>query len=114
MFSSEIMVRTHDEHHIFDWETHQRINVPKDVVIGNQVWVGYRTVLLAGTHIGTGSIIGAGAVTSSEFGEHVLIAGCPAKVIRENVCWSRDHTGSFQRGRLEECIDQDALKYMQI
>lgn len=114
MFSSEIMIRTHDEHHIFDWETHQRINRPKDVVIGNQVWVGYRTLLLAGAHIGTGSIVGAGAVTSSGFGNHVLIAGCPAKVIRENVCWSRDNTGYFQRSRLEDCIDQNALKYVEI
>lgn len=112
MFSSEIVIRTHDDHHIFERETHRRINWPKNVMIGNQVWVGYKTILLAGAHIGTGSIVGAGAVTSSCFGEHVLIAGCPAKVIRENVCWSRDDTGCFQHGRLEECIDQNALKYM--
>ncbi len=112
MFSSEIVIRTHNEHHIFDWNTYERMNRPKDVVIGNQVWVGYRTVFLAGTHIGTGSIVGAGTVTSSHFGEHVLLAGCPAKVIRENVCWSRDNTGYFQRNRLEECIDQNALKYI--
>ena len=114
MFSSEIVIRTHDEHHIFDWETHERINRSKDVVIGDQVWVGYRTILLAGAHIGTGSIVGAGAVTSSEFGEHVLIVGCPAKVLRENVCWSRDNTGYFQREWLEECADQNALNYMRI
>lgn len=114
MFSSEVVLRTHDDHHIFDWETHQRINMPKDVVIGNQVWIGYRAVLLAGAHIGTGSIVGAGAVTSSGFGEHTLIAGCPAKIIREHVCWSRDHTGYVQRSRLEECIDQSALRYIQI
>lgn len=111
MFSSEVVIRTHDDHHIFDWETHERINRPKDVVIGNQVWVGYRTMILAGAHIGAGSIVGAGTVTSSGFGDHVLIAGCPAKVIRENVCWSRDNTGYFQRDRLEECVDRNALKY---
>lgn len=114
MFSSEIVIRTHDDHHIFDCGTHKRINRPKDVIIGNQVWVGYRAVLLAGAHIGTGSIVGAGAVTSSYFGEHVLLAGCPAKVIRENVCWSRDNTNYFQRDWLEECVDQNALNYMQI
>ena len=112
MLSSEIMIRTHDEHHIFDWGTHQRINIPKDIVIGNQVWVGYRVLLLAGAHIGAGSVVGAGAVTSSDFGEHVLVAGCPAKAIRENVCWSRDDTSYFHHSRLEECIDQKALKYI--
>lgn len=113
MFSSEVVIRTHDDHHIFDWETHQRINRPKDVTIGDQVWVGYKTLLLAGARIGTGSIVGANAVTSSSFGDHVLIAGCPAKVIREKVCWSRDDTGYFQHDRLEECMDQNALKYWQ-
>lgn len=113
MFSSEVVIRTHDDHHIFDWETHQRINWPKDVIIGDQVWVGYKTLLLAGARIGTGSIVGANAVTSSSFGDHVLIAGCPAKMIREKVCWSRDDTGYFQHDRLEECMDQNALKYWQ-
>ena len=112
MFSSGIVIRTDDAHHIFDGTTHQRINIPKNVIIGNQVWIGYQAVLLAGACIGTGSVVGARAVTSSCFKEHRLIAGCPAKVIRENVCWSRDNTEAFQRSRLEDCIDQSALKYM--
>ena len=112
MLSSGIIIRTQDDHHIFDMETHRRINMCRDVVIENQVWLGYETLLLAGAHIGAGSVVGARAVTSSVFGSHVLIAGCPAKVIRENVCWSRDLTGHFQRNNLEECMDQNALKYM--
>ena len=76
--------------------------------------MGYKTFLLAGAHIGTGSIVGAGAVTSSGFGDHVLLAGCPTKVIRENVCWSRDDTAYFQRRCLEECMDQNALKYTEL
>lgn len=110
MLSCGIVLRTHDDHHIFDRLTHQRINVPKDVVIGKQVWIGYDVSLLAGAQIGAGSIVAARAVTSSRFGEYVLIAGCPAKVIRENVCWSRDNTAYFQRSRLEECVDQSALR----
>lgn len=112
MLSCGIVIRTHDDHHIFDAQTHQRINIPKDVIIEEQVWVGYDAMLLAGAHVGAGSIVGAGAVTSSGFGDHVLLAGRPAKVIRENVCWSRDNTAFFQRGTLEECMDQNALKYM--
>lgn len=73
---------------------------------------GYEVVLLAGACIGVGSSVGARAITSSRFGDHVMIAGCPAKVIHENVCWSRDNTGFLSRSRLEECIEQKALKYM--
>lgn len=112
MFSSRIVIRTDDAHHIFDKTTHQRINIPKNVIIGDQVWVGYDAVLLAGAYIGKGSVVGARAVTSSCFKDHTLIAGCPAKVIRENICWSRDNTEAFQRSRLEDCIDQNAIKYM--
>ncbi len=112
MLSCGIVIRTHDDHHIFDLLTHQRLNVPRDVIIEDQVWVGYDVMLLAGAHVGNGSVVGAGAVTSSSFGEHVLIAGCPAKAVRENVCWSRDNTAAFQRSRLEECLDRNALKYM--
>lgn len=112
MFSSGVVVKTHDGHHIFDKLTHERINVSKNVIIENQVWIGCEAVLLAGAHIGAGSVVGARAVTSSGFGDHMLIAGCPAKAVRENICWSRDNTESFQRSRLEECIDQSALKYL--
>lgn len=112
MLSTGIMILTHDEHHIFDSRTHDRVNHAKDVIIGNQVWVGYRATLLGGTHIGAGSIVGTGAVTSSCFGDHVALGGCPAKIIRENVCWSKDSTWYFDRANLEECIDLSALKYM--
>ncbi len=104
LVSTQVVIRNHDGHHIFDMETHRRINYPKDIIIEEHVWIGYRTVLLGGTRIGRDSIVGAGAVTSGQFGEHQVIAGCPAKVIREHVCWSKDDTGYFNRDCLEECV----------
>ena len=112
MVSRGVRIRTHDKHHIFDKSTHKRINYPQEVVIGNKVWIGQDVVILAGSNIGTGSIVGERAVTSSVFGKHVIIAGCPAKVIREDICWSRDGTGFFNHERLEECYDDTAFKYM--
>lgn len=112
LFSSQILIRNHDGHHIFDVNTHKRINYSKDIIIGNHVWVGWGASFLGGTQIGNGSIVGARAVTSSKFGEHQIIAGSPARVIRENVCWSIDSTGLFNRDTLEECIHQEAFKYL--
>lgn len=112
MLSNGIVVMTHDEHHIFDCMTHERINFARDVIIEDQVWVGYRVTLLGGTRIGTGSIVGTGAVTSSGFKDHVVLAGCPARIVRENVCWSKDSTWYFNRNSLDECVDQNTLKYM--
>lgn len=107
-----VIVRTHDEHHIFDADTHKRINYPKDVILGDNVWIGLRAFILAGARIGKGSVVGAGTVTSGQFGEHQIIAGCPAKVLRERVCWSRDNTYYFNHNILEECVSQEALKYL--
>lgn len=76
------------------------------------MWIGHGVVLLVGANIGDGSVVGENAITSSIFPVHVIIAGSPAKVIRENVCWSRECTVYYDRERLEDFIDQNAMKYI--
>ena len=112
LFSIGIILRTHDAHHIFDKTTHKRLNYAKDIIIGNQVWIAYNATLHGGCEIGDGSVVGERSLTSSRFGDHVVIAGSPAKVLRENICWSKDGTEFFNCDTLEECLSQDALKYM--
>lgn len=102
MSSNNIIIRNHDNHHIFDKNSGIRINYSRDIDIGKQGWIGEGVSLLPGARIGCGSIVGEGAVTSSQFPDHVIIAGSPAKVIRENICWSRDNTFYF-RGFLTMC-----------
>lgn len=112
LFSTQIVLRTHDSHHIFSLDTYERINYPRDIVVGDNVWIGYRVMLLGGAVIGTGSVVGTGSITSSQFGDHRIIAGVPARVIREKICWSRDNTGYFNHAFFDECISKDALKYL--
>lgn len=112
LFAANVTLRTHDGHHIFDLFTKKRINVPQDIVIGNQVWIAYGATLLGGARIGNGSVIGAGSITSSEFGDHTVIAGSPAKIIRENICWSKDSEEKCNHQEFGECFDQTALKYL--
>ena len=50
----------------------------KDVVIGNNVWIGTHSIILPGVHIGDNVIIGAGSVVTKDFPDNVLIAGNPA------------------------------------
>lgn len=52
------------------------------ISIGNRVWVGDGVVILAGTHIGDGCIIGANSVLKGTFPNDTLIAGAPARAIR--------------------------------
>lgn len=112
LLATNVILRTHDSHHIFDLKSHMRINVPEDVVIGDQVWIAKGATLLSGARIGTGSVVAANTVTSSSFSDHCIIAGIPGKVIREGICWSKDDTGLSNYTVLEECNSQDALKYI--
>ncbi|MBO5067563.1 MAG: transferase, partial [Clostridia bacterium] len=54
----------------------------KEVVIGNDVWIGGRVIILPGVHIGNGAIIGAGAVVTKDVPEYSIVGGNPAKVIK--------------------------------
>jgi acetyltransferase-like isoleucine patch superfamily enzyme len=59
----------------------------KQVRIGNHVWIGCNVTILEGTQIGHNSIIAAGSVVKGVFPDHVLIAGNPARVVKQAVNW---------------------------
>ena len=53
-----------------------------DIVIGNDVWIGYEAVVLSGVHIGDGAIIGTRAVVTRDVPPYTIVGGVPAKKIR--------------------------------
>lgn len=54
-----------------------------DIVIGNDVWIGYGAVVMAGVTIGDGAIIGARAVVTKDVPPYTIVGGVPAKPIRK-------------------------------
>lgn len=54
-----------------------------DIVIGNDVWIGYEAVILAGVTIGDGAIIGSRAVVTKDVPPYTIVGGVPAKQIRK-------------------------------
>lgn len=53
-----------------------------DIVIGNDVWIGYKAVILQGVQIGDGAIIGARAVVTKDVPPYTVAGGVPAKAIK--------------------------------
>jgi virginiamycin A acetyltransferase len=69
-----------------------------DIVIGNDVWIGYEAVIMSGIHIGNGAIIGTRAVVTKDVEPYTIVGGVPAKPIRrrfhdetikklQSICW---------------------------
>ena len=54
-----------------------------DIVIGNDVWIGYEAVIMAGVHIGDGAIIAARAVVTKDVPPYTIVGGVPARPIRK-------------------------------
>ena len=54
-----------------------------DIAIGNDVWIGYDAVIMAGVTIGDGAIIGTRAVVTKDIEPYSIVGGVPAKEIRK-------------------------------
>lgn len=54
-----------------------------DIIIGNDVWIGYEAVILSGVTIGDGAVIGCRAVITKDIPPYTIVGGVPAKPIRK-------------------------------
>lgn len=81
--SENVIIRDSDNHDIL-YDGYEK---SKPIKIGNNVWIGLNAVILKGVTIGEGSIVAAGAVVTKDVPPNCLVAGIPARVIKENVKW---------------------------
>lgn len=98
MFAAEVEIINGDGHSIFDVSTGKKINCMKTatsekrtIKISNHVWLGQRCMVLSGSVIEEGSIVGANAVVKNHIQNNCIVAGSPAKIIKKNVAWSRNN-----------------------
>ncbi len=91
MLSTDIIIRVGDKHSILDSETKLRINPAKDVVLEDRVWIGRAVQVLKGTYLRSETVVGACSVVTSKFSKsNCVVAGMPARIVKENICWDRD------------------------
>lgn len=55
----------------------------KGIVIENNVWIGTQVVILDNVHVGTGAVLGAGAVVTKDVPSNAVVVGNPAKILRK-------------------------------
>ncbi|NCY02976.1 MAG: acyltransferase [Planctomycetia bacterium] len=79
-----------DMHSIVDVATGRRLNPPRDIRLGDRVWLGEGVRVWKGASIGAGSIIGTESLVTKPIPENVIAAGVPARVIRTGVTWRHD------------------------
>lgn len=83
----ESIIMDTDQHSIYDQE-HNCINEDEEVSIGANVWLGARSFILKGVNIQDGCIIGANTTITRSFNmDKIVIAGNPAKIVRNNIHW---------------------------
>lgn len=90
LFSSNIEIRTTDSHSILSLETKQRINIAKDVIVRNNIWIGNSSRLWKGTIIDDNCVVGYGSMTNGHIPSNCLAVGTPAKVLKENIVWDKE------------------------
>ena len=66
-----------DEAEFFDWRRSHA------VTIGNDVWIGHGAVILPGRTLGDGAVVAAGAVVTKDVPAYAIVAGVPARVVKE-------------------------------
>ena len=71
-----------DENHTGKYKNWDNVTSAR-IKIGDRVWVGFNSIILKGVTIGEGAVIGAGSVVTKDIPAYVVVAGNPARVIKE-------------------------------
>jgi maltose O-acetyltransferase len=83
MMGPEVVIL--DRNHRFDDPTRpigeQGETESRPPVIGNNIWIGTRAIILPGVRVGDGAIIGAGSVVTKDVAPYTIVGGNPAKVV---------------------------------
>lgn len=84
--SDFVRIQDSDNHSIIENGIKKNNTAP--VIIGNHVWICKNAIILKGVTVADGAVIAAGAVVTKDVPENCIVAGNPAKVIKQNIKWN--------------------------
>ena len=89
MLGSNIKIWNGELHPIYSLTSKKRLNNAKSIEIGDHVWIGSDVVILKGSNISEGSAVGVRSLVKGKVEKNVVVAGSPARKIRDNIKWKR-------------------------
>lgn len=96
MFARNVTIVNTDAHPIYDLTTKQIINKVGTLEIQDNVWIGINATILKNCFIPKGCIVGMGSVVTKKFNNtNCIIAGNPAKIIKENIYWKSNGSQGY-------------------
>lgn len=79
----DVAIRDSDGHNIVG--SNKQMTMP--IIIEDHVWIGAKVTIIKGVTIGAGAVVAAGAVVTKDVPANTLVAGVPARIVKENVEW---------------------------
>lgn len=83
IIAEDVIIMDSDSHQINDSSA-----ISKPILIGDRVWIGMGAMILKGVTIGDGSVVAARSVVTKNIPPNSIVAGNPAKIIKQNIHWS--------------------------
>lgn len=103
VLSYNVDIRGNQGHTIMDLKRHQVQKEKKDVILGQHVWVGFDVAMLPGTRLKRNCIVGAKSLTNKTYSANCVIAGSPAREVKEKINW--DHSAFTSWEEFEHYVD---------
>lgn len=83
VIASGVNIIDSNGHETYSLDRTKGRDIPQSITIGNNVWIGLNSTILKGTIIGDNSIVSAGSVVKGNFPANCIIAGNPAKIVKQ-------------------------------
>lgn len=90
MLSSGIYISTTDSHSVISLENKERTNKAANVIVEDHVWIGMNVTINKGSTFGHDTIVGGHSICNKKYPSNSIVAGVPAKVVREGITWCRE------------------------